>query len=97
MVELLNTDDRKRALAELDGWTMADGRSAICRTFQFKTFKQAFAFMTQCAMRAEQLDHHPEWSNSYNRVDVVLATHTVNGVTRLDIQLARFMNKVAGS
>lgn len=96
MAELLNTEDRKAALGELDGWTAVDGRDAIRKTFQFKTFKQAFAFMTQCALRAEQLNHHPEWFNVYNKVDVTLATHDAGGVTELDIKLARFMDKAAG-
>ena len=95
MAERLNDDARAEALDGVDGWTMAEGREAIQKSFRFKSFKQAFGFMVQCAMRAEQLDHHPEWFNVYNRVDVTLATHDANGLTELDFRLAAFMNKTA--
>lgn len=96
MAERLSDGARAEALGGLDGWAMVDGREAIQKTFQFKTFKQAFGFMTQCAMRAEQLNHHPEWFNVYNRVEVILATHDVDGLTELDVKLATFMDKTAG-
>ena len=83
------------ALASLPEWRAAEGRDAIVRSFKFADFNAAFAFMTRVAMRAEQLDHHPEWSNVYNRVDVLLATHDADGVTSLDITLAQFMNEAA--
>ena len=83
------------ALARLDGWSAADGRDAITRSFRFKGFGQAFAFMTRCALAAEKLDHHPEWFNVYNRVDVTLATHDVGGVTELDVKLAGIMDEAA--
>lgn len=85
------------ALGELDGWSAVDGRDAIAKTFKFKTFNQAFAFMTRCAMKAEKMDHHPEWFNVYNRVEVTLATHDADGVTEKDVTLARFMDKAASS
>lgn len=83
------------ALDQLDGWTAAPGREAISKSFEFTDFPEAFAFMTRVALAAEKLDHHPEWFNVYNRVDVVLATHDADGVTELDISLARLMDAAA--
>lgn len=84
------------ALAELPAWREAEGgRDAIVRSFRFADFNAAFAFMTRAALRAEQLDHHPEWSNVYDRVEVLLATHDADGVTALDLALARFMDEAA--
>lgn len=84
------------ALAKLPGWKVAgDKREAISRTFKFADFNTAFAFMTRVAIRAEQLDHHPEWFNVYNRVDVILTTHDADGVTELDVALATFMDEAA--
>ena len=85
------------ACAKLSGWKAADGRDAIVKTFKFADFNAAFGFMTRVAMRAEQLDHHPEWFNVYNRVEVLLATHDADGVTELDVQLASFMDEIAGT
>ncbi len=84
------------ALDQLDGWAAVDGRDAISKTFQFKDFSEAFGFMTRTALAAEKLDHHPEWFNVYNRVDVVLATHDADGVTALDVRLAGLMDAAAG-
>ncbi len=85
------------ALAKLPGWAKADGeRDAICKTFKFKDFNAAFGFMTRVALMADKLDHHPEWFNVYNRVDVTLATHDADGVTELDVTLAAFMDAAAG-
>lgn len=83
------------ALAGLDGWRPVDGRDAIARSFRFSDFNAAFGWMTRVALMAERLDHHPEWRNVYNRVEVVLTTHDAGGVTELDLQLARFMNRIA--
>ena len=83
------------ALATLDGWSDVEGRDAITRSFQFKDFNQAFGFMTRVALMAEKMDHHPEWFNVYNKVEVTLATHDAGGVTELDIRLATFMNQIA--
>ena len=80
-----------------DGWEQVDGRDAIARTFTFADFNAAFAFMTRAALKAEQMDHHPEWFNVYNRVEVTLSTHDAGGVTEKDIALATFMNEAAGS
>ena len=83
------------ALAELQGWRAAEGRDALVKSFRFKDFNAAFGFMARVALLAEKLDHHPEWSNVYNRVEVVLTTHDADGVTGLDLQMARFMDEAA--
>lgn len=84
------------ALAKLQGWTRAPGdREAIARIYRFADFNIAFAFMTRVAIRAEQLDHHPEWFNVYNRVEVLLTTHDADGVTELDLTMAGFMDEAA--
>ena len=84
------------ALAGLPGWRAAEGRDAIVRSFVFKDFNAAFGFMARVALLAEKLDHHPEWSNVYNRVEVLLATHDADGVTELDVTMARFMDEAFG-
>ena len=85
------------ALADLPGWAAVEGgRDAIHRTYKFPDFNAAFGFMTRVALMADKLDHHPEWSNVYNRVEVTLTTHDAGGVTALDVQLARFMDAAAG-
>jgi len=89
MVEKLNQVQRERLLATLDGWTLDEGRDGIRKSYRFADFTQAFAFMTRVALLAEKADHHPEWSNVYNRVDILLTTHDANGLSMRDIQLAR--------
>ena len=87
----------EKALEGLPGWAKAPGeRDAIVRKYVFEDFNAAFAFMTRVALLAETMDHHPEWSNVYNRVEVLLTTHDADGVTALDIELARFMDEAAG-
>jgi 4a-hydroxytetrahydrobiopterin dehydratase len=95
MATKLTEDERKRAITGLRGWTEVDGRDAIKKSFRFADFNRAFGFMSRVALMAEKLDHHPEWFNVYNRVDVTLATHDAGGVTHLDIELAAFMDGVA--
>lgn len=97
MREKLKQDDLDKALEELSGWTRVDGREAIEKSFKFKNFSEAFAFMARSALAAEQLDHHPEWFNVYNKVDVTLTTHDADGVTELDIKLAKRMETFAGT
>ena len=75
-----------------EGWAMADSRDAITKGFQFKTFRQAFVWMTEAALWAEKLDHHPEWANIYNEVIVTLQTHSAGGLTMLDVKLATKMD-----
>jgi 4a-hydroxytetrahydrobiopterin dehydratase len=87
---------RKSMPAQVPGWRMAEGRDAIHKTFQFKDFSAAFGFMTRAALVAEKMDHHPEWSNVWNRVEVTLSTHDAGGLTELDIKLAQAMDKIAG-
>jgi 4a-hydroxytetrahydrobiopterin dehydratase len=85
------------ALKQLSGWSAKAGRDAIVKTFIFKDFNTAFGFMARVALMADKLDHHPEWFNVYNRVEVLLATHDADGVTELDVTLAKFMDEAAGS
>lgn len=85
------------AAEKLDGWSAVDGRDAISRRFTFPDFNAAFGFMTRVALKADQADHHPEWFNVYNKVDVTLATHDAGGVTDKDVALATFMNEIAGA
>lgn len=83
-------------LNRMGGWTAAPGeRDAVARSFRFEDFKTAWAFMTACALKAEQMDHHPEWFNVYNKVDVTLTTHDAGGVTSLDEALGAFMDQLA--
>jgi 4a-hydroxytetrahydrobiopterin dehydratase len=83
------------AVVQLTGWTAAQGRDAINKTFEFADFNAAFGWMTRVALAAEKLDHHPEWFNVYSRVEVTLATHDAGGVTGSDVQLARLMDAAA--
>ena len=84
------------ALNELNGWAnTSDARDAIEKTFRFADFKTAWAFMSAVALKAEQMDHHPEWFNVYNRVEIVLTTHDADGVTDKDIALGTFMDTLA--
>jgi 4a-hydroxytetrahydrobiopterin dehydratase len=93
MEKLLSAEERKAALSELEGWQeTADGK-ALAKSFRFKSFNAAFAFMTRVALMAEKMNHHPEWSNVYNRVEVRLTTHSAGGVTELDVKLAKKMNE----
>lgn len=85
------------ALAALDGWIRADDGIAIEKTFKFKSFREAFGFMTEGALAAEKFNHHPEWFNVYNRVDVRLTNHDAGGLTDLDFKLAAAMEKAAAS
>jgi 4a-hydroxytetrahydrobiopterin dehydratase len=95
MADKLTGSARKAALGKLDGWTEVKGRDAISRKFTFKDFNEAFGFMARAALAAEKLDHHPEWFNVYNKVEVTLATHDAGGVTERDIELALAMNRLA--
>jgi 4a-hydroxytetrahydrobiopterin dehydratase len=97
MLEKLTGNARQAALAKLSGWSEVEGRDAISRKFTFKDFSEAFGFMARAAMMAEKLDHHPEWFNVYNKVEVTLATHEAGGVTERDVQLAQEMNRLAAA
>ncbi|MFN4354028.1 4a-hydroxytetrahydrobiopterin dehydratase [Parvibaculum sp.] len=87
---------RKKALKGLKGWAKVRGRDAIGKSYKFKDFNEAFAFMTRVALAAEKADHHPEWANVWNRVDVVLTTHDAGGLSEKDVALATLMDKWAG-
>jgi 4a-hydroxytetrahydrobiopterin dehydratase len=95
MAQKLTGQARAAALGSVSGWREVKDRDAITKRFEFKDFKQAFAFMTGAALVAEKLDHHPEWFNVYNKVDVTLSTHDAGGLTDLDIRLAEEMDKLA--
>lgn len=95
MTTPLTAAARTAALATLPGWHAQDGRDAWHKRFAFKDFNQAFAFMTRVALRAEQADHHPEWCNVYNVVEITLSTHDANGVTEKDVALAHFIEEAA--
>lgn len=87
----------QEAISQLTGWAVKDGtQDAIEKTFKFSDFKTAWGFMSSVALKAEQMDHHPEWFNVYNRVEVVLTTHDADGVTAKDTELAGFMDALAG-
>lgn len=97
----LTEAERADALRDLPGWSLVDGRDAMQRTYRLGNFIEAFSFMTACALEAEKADHHPEWSNVYRTVDVLLTTHDAGGLTGKDLALARAFdrafNKVSGA
>lgn len=87
---------RRDALTALTAWTEVPGRDAIRRDLKFADFNQAWAFMTRVALAAEKADHHPEWSNVYNNVSIVLSTHDAGGLSEKDIALAKFIDGISG-
>ncbi len=97
MAAPLGPEARDAALAKLPAWSAVEDRNAITRTFDFADFNQAFGFMARAALVAEKMDHHPEWTNVYKTVTVVLTSHDAGGVTRRDIELAEAMDRIAGS
>lgn len=99
MAELLNMNDRTASLPALEetGWGAVPGRDAIRKIWKFRNFSEAWGFMSRAALAAEKLNHHPEWSNKYNVVDVTLITHDCNGLSALDVTLAQQMDKAAGA
>ena len=94
MIAKLNDDERTRMFEELNGWSLQNDRDAIQKSFRFKNFQEAFAFMTRVALLAEKQDHHPEWFNVYNRVDITLATHDVDGLSERDARLATSIDAI---
>jgi len=96
MAEKLAEDTVKEGLAKLTGWELVKEGSAIYKKFQFKNFSQAWAFMARVALLAEKMNHHPEWFNVYNRVEVTLNTHDAGGLTALDLSMAEKMDRYAG-
>ena len=95
MVNRLTEDQRAEFLANHPEWGMVVGREAVSRRFEFKDFNAAWGFMSRVALAAEKADHHPEWFNVYNKVDIVLATHDAGGLTSRDVALAQTIEKIA--
>lgn len=89
MVDQLDNENLTQALAALDEWHIMENRKAISKKFKFKDFAEAWSFMSKVADLAEEMDHHPEWSNVYNKVDVILTTHDAGGISERDIKMAR--------
>jgi 4a-hydroxytetrahydrobiopterin dehydratase len=86
---------RRKALATINGWKKVRGRDAIQKSFKFADFNEAWGFMTRVAMAAEKADHHPEWSNVYNKVEIVLSTHDAGGLSLKDVALAKVIDQIA--
>jgi len=97
MAEKLSSDQVDEILSDLTGWQKVENRDAIAKTFKFKDFSEAFGWMVRAALQAEKMNHHPEWFNVWNRVEVTLTTHDAGGVTRLDLKLAAQMNVLAAA
>jgi len=97
MIHKLTSEERSSLLDELNGWQAVTGRDAIQRQFRFADFNEAFGFMTRIAIKAQEMDHHPEWFNVYNKVEITLSTHDAGGLTERDVKLARFIDRVAKS
>ena len=96
MTALLSDDERATALADLADWSWHAERRGIARSLRFADFGEAFGFMAQVAIAAERADHHPEWSNVWNKVEILLTTHSAGGLTHKDIALARIIDRIAG-
>ena len=96
MTAKLTDTEREAFFAEHPEWSLVDGRDAVRREFRFRDFNEAFAFMTRVALAAEQADHHPEWFNVYNKVEITLTTHDAGGLSARDVSLAAFVEKAAG-
>ncbi len=96
MIEPLDEESREAALEDLPEWEHDEARDAISRSFVFADFAEAFAFMTRVALIAEKRDHHPEWTNVWNRVEILLTTHDAGGLSERDIELAHIIDEIAG-
>jgi 4a-hydroxytetrahydrobiopterin dehydratase len=96
MAKLLSAADRTAAVKRLKGWSATADGKAMSRSFKFADFGEAFGFMARAALAAEKLDHHPDWSNAWNKVEVTLSTHDAGGITDMDVKLAEAMNAIAG-
>jgi len=87
-------DDIKKKFDEVEGWEkVSDGRDAYTKLFKFSDFKEAFSFMASIALKAEEINHHPEWKNVYNKVNITLTTHDLGGMSKLDYDMALFAEK----
>ena len=94
MIAKLTEAQRAEALEALSQWSVVEGRDAIFREVKFKDFNAAFTFMTRVALMAERMDHHPEWFNVYNRVEITLTTHDADGLSERDVKLAQFIDRI---
>lgn len=97
MTHKFDASQREAVLAQLPEWRVVEGREAITRTLKFADFSAAFGFMSRVALAAEKLDHHPEWTNVWNRVEITLSTHDAGGLTERDVKLARIIDTLAAS
>ena len=95
MVEKLNATERAGLSAMLPAWKLVEGRDAITRAFRFKDFSEAWGFMARVALLAEAQDHHPEWFNVWNRVEITLSTHDASGLSARDVRLAQAIDAIA--
>jgi 4a-hydroxytetrahydrobiopterin dehydratase len=96
MTRKLTAEERTVSLSQLSGWQTVANRDAIERHLAFADFNEAFGFMTRVAIKAQEMDHHPEWFNVFNKVHITLSTHDANGITGRDVELARFIDSIAG-
>ncbi len=97
MVKKLTPDELPKLLAELKHWQLSEDSRAIHRSFKFADFNEAFGFMTRVAIKAQEMDHHPEWSNVYDKVEITLSTHAAKGLTERDARLARFIDSITSA
>ena len=97
MIKELTPDELPTLLAELKQWQLSEDNHAIHRSFKFADFNEAFGFMTRVAIKAQELDHHPEWSNVYDKVEITLSTHAAKGLTERDARLARFIDSITSA
>jgi 4a-hydroxytetrahydrobiopterin dehydratase len=95
MIEKLTANELSTLLKELPGWKTNDSGTSIHRSLKFTDFNEAFGFMTRVAIKAQEMDHHPEWSNVYSKVEITLSTHEAKGLTSRDAKLARFIDSIA--
>jgi 4a-hydroxytetrahydrobiopterin dehydratase len=95
MARKLDSAEREAGRTALPEWQTVDGRDAITRAFKFADFNAAFGFMTRVALAAEKLDHHPEWTNVWNRVEITLSTHDAGGLTQRDVELATIIDRLS--
>jgi len=97
MIKKLTPDELSKLLAELKHWKLSEDSHAIHRSFKFADFNEAFGFMTRVAIKAQEMDHHPEWSNVYDKVEITLSTHAAKGLTERDARLARFIDSITSA
>lgn len=95
MTQKLTDDEIAAGLEELEGWTLLEDRPAISKKFKFRDFPTAWNFMDDVAGYSDEISHHPEWTNIYNRVEIILSTHDVGGLSELDLDLAAFIDEAA--